>query len=111
MDSHFSLNFKIKLESNFSAIARSWVLLKWSLFNQIKLQKIVTDLRHRVQKKKETLKETSQETEINIKKVNVLIQWLVKKINLKLFIFNIEHKPYLSVVVVVIVSFLFLFVF
>ena len=44
-------------------------------------------------KEKSTLKETSQEAKIDIKKVNVVIQWLVKKVRMKLFVYNVEHKP------------------
>ena len=43
-------------------------------------------------KEKSTLKETSQEAKIDIKKVNVVIQWLVKKVKIKLFVHNVEHK-------------------
>ena len=43
------------------------------------------------QKEKETSKKTPQETKNRLKKVNFVIQLLLK-INLKLFIYNIEHK-------------------
>ena len=45
-------------------------------------------------KQKKTLKETSQETKIDIKKVNVVIQLLVKKNKktIKLLIYYIELK-------------------
>ena len=47
-------------------------------------------------KEKETLKETSQETKLDIKKVNFIHNlMIVENINLKLselFIYNIEHK-------------------
>ena len=47
-------------------------------------------------KEKETLKETSQETKLDIKKVNFIYNlMIVENINLKLselFIYNIEHK-------------------
>ena len=64
--------------------------MKRSYFNQIKTAEHRNLFTSSYPKERETLTGTSQETEIDIKKVNVMIQWWIK--NKLEIVYNIEHK-------------------
>lgn len=90
MNPHFSLNVKA-----WNYFSFDWYVVKYfwkySIFNYVKTTDHIKTTMSSCQKEKETSKETPQETKNRLKKVNFVIQLLLK-INLKLFIYNIEHK-------------------
>ena len=91
MDSHFPLNVKIKLRSNFPLICMFLNNFENKLFLiKLKSRNIIIDLRHHVHKKKKH----SQEADIKNRhqKRKCCDSAISKKVSLKVFIDNIEHK-------------------
>ena len=85
---HFSLNVKAC-----NCVSFDWYVVKYfwkySIFNYVKTTDHIKTTMSSCQKEKETSKETPQETENRLKKVNFVIQLLLKN---KLEIIYLQYR-------------------